>query len=391
MRIGIDVRVADPAEPGQQRYLWRLGGWLGAGGHDVHYLTVRAQREGVTTPPSTTLQRLDGASRRHLRAAVGELELDVLLLNPERSRTYRGIPANLLRSAYGTEQYLQKLRSFRSPLERALRTALRAAPWTRAELRWERAFYEGRTPAPDVIAQSHYMREQILASYRIPPDHVHVVHNGVDTSEYAPGGRLALRDEMRRRWSVPDEALCLLFLGHNFRLKGLWRILAVLPAVGDVGRPVHLLVAGKGTGSGQRRKAERLVRAAGLEGRVSFAGPVRPALLALAAADALLHLSWHDSFGFVTLEAMASGLPVVTTAWVGASELIEHGTSGLLVDPADDEQIAAAVRTLADDGRRAALGAGAAEVGARHDEPSNFRQVLHVMRTAVARGGEPIR
>jgi glycosyltransferase involved in cell wall biosynthesis len=391
VRIGIDVRVADPAEPGQQRYLWRLGAWLAEGGREVHYLTARAQREDVTLPESTVLHRLGGLSRRRLRAAVGALELDVLLLNPERSRRYRGLPANVLRSAYGTEQYLQKLRSFGRPAEHALRSALRAAPWTLAEMRWERAFYEDRTPPPDVIAQSRYMRGQILASYRVPPEHVHVVHNAVDTSEYTPTARLALRDEMRRRWSVPDEALCLLFLGHNFRLKGLWQILEALPAVGDVGRPVHLVVAGKGTGSGQRRKAERLVRAAGVERRVTFAGPVRPALHALAVADALLHLSWHDSFGFVTLEAMASGLPVVTTEWVGASELIEHGRSGLLVDPADDGQIVAAIRSLCDDATRVALGAAAAEIGALHDERSNFEQVLHVMRRAVDRGGEPIR
>jgi UDP-glucose:(heptosyl)LPS alpha-1,3-glucosyltransferase len=391
VRIGIDVRVADPAEPGQQRYLWRLGGWLGAGSHDVHYLTVRAQPADVETPPSTRLHRLDGVSRGRLRAAVADLELDALLLNPERSRRYRGIQANVLRAAYGTEQYRQKLRSFRSPLERSLRAAWRGAPWTRAELSWERALYEGRTPPPDVIAQSRYMRGQILDSYRIPPDHVHIVHNAVDTDEYAPAARLALRAEMRRRWGVPEDALCLLFLGHNFRLKGLWQMLDVLPSVGDLGRPVHLLVAGRGTGSGQRRKAERLVRAARLEGRVTFAGGVRPALHALAAADALLHLSWHDSFGFVTLEAMASGLPVVTTRWVGAAELIDDGVSGLLVDPAENGQVVEAIRALADEKRREALGARAAEVGARHDEPDNFRQVLDVLRTAVDRGYGTVR
>jgi len=388
VRIGIDIRVANPVEPGQQRYLWRLGAWLGATGHDVHLLTVRRQPEGLDVPPGTSLHGLASANAEELRRRVSELELDVLLLNPERSRRYRGIPANVLRAAYGTEHYRQKLRSFRHPAEHALRRAVRWAPWEIVERHWERGFYERASTPPSVIAQSEYMRGEVLNSYAIPPECVQVIHNAIDTDEYHPEARLALRAEMRSRWSIPEDALCLLFLGHNFRLKGLWQLLDVLAGQ----RPdVHLLVAGRGTGSGQRRHAAARVEALGLQDRVTFAGPVRPSLQALAAADALVHLSWHDSFGFVALEAMACGLPVVTTPWVGASELIEDGVSGLVVDPADDAQIARAISALRGDGLRTALGDAAAAIGARQDEPSNFRRVLDVMRTAAERRGGPIR
>lgn len=391
MRIGIDLRVVPPQGPGQQRYLWRLGTWLAQQGHDVHFVTVLRQKGAVEVPEGIQYHDWHGRAGGDVRRGVHDLALDALLLNPERSRPFRGIRANVLRAAYGTEQYLQKLRSFRNPLEYAARTALRAVPWTLADMHWERQFYEAHRPFPDVIAQSGYMRDQILASYRLPPEHVHVVHNAVDVEEYTPERRLALREEMRARWKIPAEALCLLFLGHNFRLKGLWQMLEVLPRLGRLDRPVHLLVAGKGTGEPQRRKARRLVQSLGLERQVTFAGDVRPSLHAHAAADALLHLSWHDSFGFVSLEAMASGLPVVTTPYVGAAELIVDGESGLIVDPAKDEAIIAAIRRLADDAFRARIGAAAATEGARHDEPTNFAQVHAVIRTAVARGAGPIR
>lgn len=391
MRIGIDMRVPDPKGPGQQRYLWRLGAWLATQGHTLHFVTVLRQTGDIATPPNTHYHDFSALSSSRLRGAISELALDALLINPERSRPFRGLPANVLRSAYGTEQYIQKLRSFRHPLEWAARKALRGLPWTRADMHWERQFYEGTRPAPDVIAQSRYMREQILTSYRIPESQVHVVLNAVDVEEYRPARRLALREEMRARWKIPADALCLLFLGHNFRLKGLWQMLEVLPTLGDLGRPVHLLVAGKGTGEPQRRKARRMVRALGLDERVTFAGDVRPSLHAHAAADALLHLSWHDSFGFVSLEAMASGLPVVTTRYVGASELIQDGESGLLVDPAENRQIADAIRRLNDDAWRARVGAAAAVEGAKHDEPRNFAQVQEVVRSAVGRGAGPIR
>lgn len=383
IRIGIDVRVADPKEPGQQRYLWRLGRWLAGIGHETHYLTVKKQPERVTAPAGTVLHRFDRLSRRGLRRAVADLRLDALLINPERSRRYRGVRANVLRSAYGTEHYRQKLRSFRHPVERALRGVWRKAPWVWAESRWERAFYEETDPPPHVIAQSHYMRRQILESYRIPEGHVHVVHNAVDTSEFSPEARERLRAEMRRGWSIPDDAFCLLFLGHNFRLKGLWQLLRVLGGVEGAERAIHLLVAGKGTGGGQRRKARRRIRRHGLEGRVTLAGPVRPSLHALAAADALIHLSWHDSFGFAPLEGMACGLPVITTEYAGASELIGDGVSGMLVDPAADEDVARAIRALQDDDLRARMGRAAAAAGAEHDEPSNFLRVLGVIEQAA--------
>jgi UDP-glucose:(heptosyl)LPS alpha-1,3-glucosyltransferase len=389
LRVGIDIRVADPAEPGQQRYLWRLGGWLGARGHDVRMLTVREQRREVTLTGGCTLERLDRLSRRELRRRVNALELDALLLNPERSRRYRGIPANVLRSAYGTEHYVQKLRSFRGPLERALRTSLRWNPWDVAERRWERAFYESPVPPPQVIAQSSYMRDQITGSYAVARDHIHVIHNAVDTDEYSVARRLALREEMRARWAVPTDACCLLVLAHNFRLKGLWDILPTL-ASAAASSDVHLLVVGRGTGHAQRAKARRLVRRLGLEERVTLAGPVRPALHAHAAADALIHLSWHDSFGFVVLEAMACGLPVVTTRFVGAAELVEDGVSGLLVDPGSRTEIADAIDRLRDPAARSAMGDRAAVVGAAHDEPGNFEQVERVLRVAAERRGRPI-
>ncbi|MDX1646579.1 MAG: glycosyltransferase family 4 protein [Longimicrobiales bacterium] len=390
MRVGIDIRKADPPGPGQQRYLWRLGEWLATTGHETHFVTVRTQPSDVSLPEAARLHRYHGFSRRRLRDAVNALSLDALLLNPERSRRYRGVPANVLRAGYGTEHYSQKLRSFRSPVERTLRGIWRSMPWTVAEARWERAFYEGTTPPPHVIAQSRYMRRQILDSYAVPEERVHVIHNPVDTDEFRPEARLDLREDARKRWSIDEGAFCLLFLGHNFRLKGLWQLLAVLGSDDLRSRDIHLLVAGSGTGAGQLRKARRLIQRHGLEGRVTLAGAVRSSLEALAASDALIHLSWHDSFGFAPLEGMACGLPVILTPYAGAAELVETGTSGLVVDPDDEDDIAEAIRSLLDPEVRVRMGGAAAAEGARHDEPSNFLRVLGVIEHAVRDRDGPV-
>ena len=150
MRVGIDIRVPDP-ESGQQRMLWRLGTWLGA------------QRARGALPDRPEDARRGHAPARHGAAPTGvtpeglarcagrvsDLSLDAFLINPERARRYRGVPANVLRAAYGTEHYAQNLRSFRNPWERAdPARALRFNPWTVADLRWERAFYEDDHAAP---------------------------------------------------------------------------------------------------------------------------------------------------------------------------------------------------------------------------------------------------
>lgn len=387
LRIALEIRIPDRRESGQQRYLWRLGAWLARRGHDVHYLTVLDHEPDVRTPPGTRLHRLGPLSGRALRAAVRSLDLDVLLLNPERSRRFRGLHANVLRPGYGTEHYRQKLRSFRTPLRSAARRLLRAMPWEALERRWERAFYEDPDPPPHVIAVSRYMRDEVLDSYRVPPDHVHVIHNGVDLDEFRPGRAAALRAEERERFGIPGDALCLLFMGHNFRLKGLWPLMETVRRL-RAGHPdvdLHLLVAGRGTGERQRRRARRFIADHDLGHAVHLAGPVRPAIRAFAAADIFAHLSWHDAFGFVTLEAMASGLPVITTPFTGATEIVEDGVSGLIVDPGDPDAITAAVRRLLDPALRRRVAAAALEVGSRHSEEANFERVLAVLRRAAAR------
>lgn len=388
LRIAIDIRAPD-SSAGQQRYLWRLGNWLQAGGHDVHFLCLRRSvaPPGLAAPPA--FHALGGQSRSGLHRTVMEIRPDVLLVNPERAWPYRGIGVNVLRPGYGTQQYRQNLRSFRGA-ESWLRRALRVAPWTLVARARERRFYTRGPILPDVIAVSRYMEREILDSYPVPSDHVHVVLNGVDLEEFSPGNREELRDGERRRWNIPPDAVCILFMGHNFRLKGLWDTLRDVAALRREGRDIHLLVAGRGTGRIQRRKARRLTATLGLSDVVHLAGPIRPAVRAFAAADFLLFPSWHDSFGFVVLEAMACGLPVITTRYAGASEIIDEGESGFLVAPEDREGVRERIRSLCERELRVGMGAAARRAAEPHGEEANFRSVERVFRTAAARRQGPV-
>ncbi|MEZ4422481.1 MAG: glycosyltransferase family 4 protein [Gemmatimonadota bacterium] len=385
LRIGIDIRTIDAAS-GQQRYLWRLATWLADRGEEVEVLSTRSGDSAVPPHPRRRVHSLKGLRGGALRAAVRALDLDVFFANPERADAYRGLPMHVLRPGYGTRQGIQNLRSVRNPWLRAGYALARAAPWERLALARERAWYAQTRPAPHVIAISERMARAIRADYGVPAERVHVVHNGVDLEEFSPLRRVEARAAERARLGIEPEAVCLLFVGHNFRRKGLLELLDALAGLGPAGASVRLLVAGRGTGEGQRRRTRAHVARSGLEDRVRFAGDVRPVSRAYAAADALVFPSWHDAFGFVVLEAMASGLPVVTTRFAGAHEVVRSGVDGFVLDAPDHRSaLDAALRGLLDAGVRDAMGAAARAQAEHYGEEANFEQVYRVIREA-ARG-----
>ncbi len=390
MRIGIDLRIAE-GRTGQQRYLWEFGLWMAARGHAMELLVTRRNPTDPVDAGGARVHGLADLAPAELVPRVREMTLDVLLINPERSDAYDGIRANVLRPGYGTDQYRQKLHSFRNPLERRVRSALRKLPPARAKRERERRFYEGHAPQPEVVAVSEYMRREVLDSYRIDPDRVHVVPNGIDLETFSPERRAALREEVRAEFGIPGDALCILFVAHNFRLKGVRMGMEQIRRLRNAGVNAHLLVAGRGTGAVQRAQARGWAARMGISAATHLPGVVHPVMRAYAAADVFLHPSWHDSFGFVVLEAMGAGLPPLTSPWAGASMLVDEGRAGFVVDPADAGTVYRRLRELADGDLRRRMGAEARRIAERYGEEANFAQVEKVCRIAAGRQEGPVR
>ena len=165
---------------------------------------------------------------------------------------------------------------------------------------------------------------------------VRVVFNGVDiaplTAQERGEHRAALRAELRLDVGTP----LVLFVAHNFKLKGLGELLRAA-ACAELGRYV-VVVAGRD----DARPYEQLARRLGIDARVRFVGTDTPVRAWYAAADALAHPTWYDPCSRVVLEALSVGLPVVTTSYNGAAEVMEPGRHGVVVDePGDVEGLAA--------------------------------------------------
>ncbi|PYO55972.1 MAG: hypothetical protein DMD83_16850 [Candidatus Rokuibacteriota bacterium] len=173
-----------------------------------------------------------------------------------------------------------------------------------------------------------------------PPDRIHLIPNGVDLARFAPGDRSASRSG------------CILYVGRLSAEKNLSALVQAAAALR--GRAARLLVM---IGSGPLRgRLEAEARAAGV--RAEFPGVVEHQLLPgwLGAADAFVLPSFTEGHPKVLLEAMAAGVPCVASDCPGNRALVRDGDTGLLFDPRDPRDLAAALeRVLTDELLAAAL------------------------------------
>jgi UDP-glucose:(heptosyl)LPS alpha-1,3-glucosyltransferase len=185
-----------------------------------------------------------------------------------------------------------------------------------------------------------------------------VIPNGVDTAHFSPAARLARRAEARKRRGLRDEDFVLLLIGNDWRVKGLPVVLdaiAALPAV-----PVRLLVVGCDAAESFRVRAIQL----GVQDRCLWELPRPDVVDFYAAADVYVSPSREDSYGLPVAEAMACGLPAITSVFAGVAEFIHDGLDGFVVqDPLDPRTLPKLIQLLySDPGVRRNMG----EVAARN-------------------------
>jgi UDP-glucose:(heptosyl)LPS alpha-1,3-glucosyltransferase len=145
----------------------------------------------------------------------------------------------------------------------------------------------------------------------------------------------------------------ILFIGSGFERKGLATLIRALGILADKDRSIRLLVIGRGDIS----KYAAIAQGAGVADNVIFAGPVKGATEYYAAGDIFALPSVYEPFSNACLEAMAAGLPVVTTSRNGVSEIIDDGLNGgVCLDPLNPEELAEKLTPFLDAPKRAEAG-----------------------------------
>ncbi len=189
-----------------------------------------------------------------------------------------------------------------------------------------------------IAVNSKMVKDEIQRHYGLPDDKFCVIYNGINMDELAFLNQKEERQRQRKSLSMPEAATVLLFVGSGFERKGLIYLIRSLPLIKE--NNLRLVVIGKGSQKKYISEAKRL----GISERVVFLGPVKDAYKYYPAGDIFVLPSIYEPFSNACLEAMASGLPVVTSRANGASEVITEGLNGALVqDPADPAELAAKI------------------------------------------------
>lgn len=190
-----------------------------------------------------------------------------------------------------------------------------------------------------VICNSRMVQAEIRHYFGVPEDKLHVIYSGVDTGAFHPHLKKR-RGEIRVRHGIPENATLFLFVGSGFERKGM---ASLLQAMAQLRGETYLLVVGRDRKLARfRTRAQQL----NLGRRVLFVGAQQDVKPYYGAADVLVLPTLYDPFPNVALEAMASGLPVITSLKSGAAELIENGANGYVCDALDVPALTAHLRSV---------------------------------------------
>jgi UDP-glucose:(heptosyl)LPS alpha-1,3-glucosyltransferase len=174
-----------------------------------------------------------------------------------------------------------------------------------------------------VVTISELDKNLVQKYYSVSPERIRVIYNGVDQDVFSPEVRQR-RSIVRENLGLGEDVTCYIFPAMDFRRKGLE---VLLNALSRLNFPWELLVAGQDRDASFRKQASRL----GIASRVHFLGRRKDIQDLYGASDLMVLPTTYDPFGNVHLEALACGLPVLTTAQAGGAEVVRPGQTGYVI------------------------------------------------------------
>lgn len=291
---------------------------------------------------------------------------------------------NVYQSHGGVHRYStqRKCLSIRNPFVRSLKRFLIFFSIKDRVRNWIESAPFRQTPRPRIIAISQMVVDDIEAYFGFPAKDILLVYNGIDLQKFNPAAKACRREEARRQLHLAEKEIIFLFLSYTLRKKGIYPLLGAASILNEKYRgKFKVLVVGKELGRAIREK----VSAYSLSDTVFFYGPTKEPMRYFASADVFVLPTYYDTCSLVTIEAMACGIPVITTEYNGAAGIINSGVDGYVVShPPASEELARAMEVFFAEERLQEMKEKAAQKALGYSLASNHDAIVSVCEAVAA-------
>ena len=397
MKIAMAIENFSPHGGGAEAYAVQLAHTLVSAGWEVHlyghswdgepnqaiFHMIPSPRRWV--PPSIRILHFALGHRRMIK----EEDFDVIL----------GFGNTLVMNVYQSHggvhfrSNTRKLRAIRNRFLRSIKAlALFITPKYHARAWIESSPFRAKN-RPVIIAISEMVRKDMSEYFGVREDEIRLVYNGIDVGRFGAEER-GLRESVRRRFGFESEVV-FLFMAYDFRKKGVRYLLEAAAALRDrVGAARFRVVVAGGSPSPTLR---RLVARLDLRGIVTFPGPTKEPETLYNAFEVFILPTFYDACSLVVFEAMAAGLPAITTVFNGAAGVIADGVDGVVLqDPKDVGAMSEAMERFLDPGVLKTASDAARQTAGKYTLENNHRKMIRILQEAagrsnIARTGEGTR
>jgi len=316
---------------GAEKYTWRLASALQARHYEVTILTsgptLPAENLNIISCPDAScsfrfVKQFDRFCENYLKNHPIPI---IFGLDRNRHQTH-------LRASNGSHRAFLEERKKNEGLLKNLTFSLN--PLHSSLLAIEKASFENPY-LKCLITNSHMVKREILQDYRVDPTIIKVVHNGVEWKEMLSSFQAwpEARSSLLQKWGLITPTFHLLFVGNNYKRKGLEPLLKGLHLLLKNGTcDFHLSVIGK---EKNIKKFQQLAAQLNLNNHVSFFGPKNDITPFYQMADALVIPSFYDPFANVTVEALSMGVPVISSLTNGGHEILT-ADNGFIIEALTD-------------------------------------------------------
>ncbi|MES2771464.1 MAG: glycosyltransferase family 4 protein [Pseudomonadota bacterium] len=314
------------------------GAALQSGYRQISLATANALSGSLAADKSSETQRNSGRSRRFWQSKPGRLARDqqfaafvqqtIAADHYDIVQAHERIPGCMVfRAGDGVHAaWLDHLRQVRGAWGRF---GLLINPYHRYVLAAERALF-AHPNLRAIICNSRMVRAELIRYYAVPESKLRLIYNGVDPALFHPGLASIHRARCRAEHGIAPTVPLLLFVGNGFERKGLPQLLRAFAARRT--QAAHLVVVG---GDKKMAAMQKLAAKLGIAQQVLFTGAQKNVEAWYGAADAFVLPTLYDPFPNAALEAMASGLPILSSSTCGAAEFVRDERDGFVCDALD--------------------------------------------------------